>query len=215
MADPKNSRGFRNRNPGNIDYNRANKWQGQVGLGDAWLAPQQRRFAEFVSHEYGIRALAALLSTYQDRHGLNTVRGIINRWAPPGENITSAYVRAVCEGMGVGPDDTINVHRFEHLRGLVLGIIRHELGGQPYAFAVIDEALRLSGVPRPVETLSDAAGTGTGQGAITVAGAASAAAVVAPAVQALAGLPEWVGVAVVVGVAAVAVVAVLARRVRA
>lgn len=208
MADPKATRGYRNKNPGNIDFNPANKWQGQVGK----EAGANGRFAVFTSHEYGIRALASLLSTYQDRHGLRTVRGIINRWAPPAENVTSAYVSAVARGMGVGPDDRLDVHEFASLRGLVVGIITHELGGQPYAASVIDDALRLSGVPRPVETMAQAAGTQTGQGAITVGAAAAAAATAAPAIEAMGGLSAWVGVAVVVAVAAVAVAFVLANR---
>lgn len=206
--DPKQSRGYRNRNPGNIDFVPANRWQGQLGKEPG----PHGRFAVFVSHEYGIRALASLLATYQDRHGLRTIRGIINRWAPASENVTSAYVVAVCEHMGVGPDDPIDVHEFAHLRPLVEAIITHELGGNPYPPEVIDEALRLSGVPRPVTTLADAAQTGTGRGAITVAGAASAAAVAAPAIQAVGGLPQWLGVAVVVAVAAVAVAYVLTQR---
>lgn len=210
--DPRQSRGFRNRNPGNIDYVPANKWQGQVGLGDAWLPADQRRFAEFVSHEYGIRALASLLSTYQDRHGLRTVRGIINRWAPPRENATTAYVLAVARAVGVGPDDVLDLHEHATLRAVVVAIIHHECGGNPYADVTIDDGLRLFGVPRPVATLADAAGTGTGQGALTVGAAATAAAAAAPAIQAIGGLPQWVGVAVVVAVAAVAVAMVLAQR---
>lgn len=212
MADPRQSRGFRNRNPGNIDYVPANRWQGQIGLGDAWLPAGQRRFAEFVSHEYGIRALAALLTTYQDRHGLRTVRGIINRWAPPKENNTSAYVLAVARAVGVGPDDVLDVHDFTTLRAMVQAIIVHELGGNPYDARTIDDGLRLFGVPRPVETIREAAATGTGQGALTVGAAATAAATAAPAIQAMGGLPAWVGVAVVIAVALVAVAVVLTQR---
>src|SRR4051812_2651489 len=103
-----NSRGFRNRNPGNIDFAPSNKWQGQVGLGDGWLPAGQRRFAAFESHEYGIRALAMLLTTYQDRYGLRTIRQIVSRWAPGNENDTGAYVRFVDQRMPRhGADDTL------------------------------------------------------------------------------------------------------------
>lgn len=219
MADPRQSRGYRNRNPGNIDFNPANKWQGQAGLGDSWLAPRQWRFAAFVSHEYGIRALAALLTTYQDRHGLRTVEAIINRWAPPLENETSAYVRHVCELTGFAPRHVLDLHTHAHMRRLVVAIIRHELGGNPYDDATIERGLELAGVPRPVVTVAEAAQTGTGQGAITVGAAtavAAAAAEAAPALGVLGSLPQWVAVALVIGVAAVAVAWVLnARRERA
>lgn len=215
MADPKQSRGWRNRNPGNIDFNPANKWQGQLGLGDAWLPRSQRRFAAFTSHAYGIRAAALLLTTYQDRHGLRTIRRIIDRWAPPVENETSAYVRHVAQLTGRGADEVLDLHTHADLRALVVAVITHELGGQPYDAATIDEGLRLAGVPRPVETVADAVQTGTGKGAITVGAAAAvaaAAADAAPAISALGALPQWVGVALVTGVAIVAVTWVLSRR---
>lgn len=206
MSDPKQSRGYRNRNPGNIDFNERNRWQGQTGR------EPMGRFAQFDSHENGIRALAALLTTYQDRHGLRSIRGIIDRWAPPTENVTSAYVNHVASLTGFGPDDRLDLHTYAHIRPLVAAIITHELGGQPYAAAVIDEGLRRAGAPKPIATLRDAAGTGTGNGAITVGAAASAAAAAAPALEALGGLPMWVGVALVLAVAAVAVAVVLSRR---
>ena len=74
-GDPKAARGYRNRNPGNIEHVPANKW---LGLADP---PSDGRFCRFHSHQHGIRALALLLQSYQDRHGLRTVRGIVARWA--------------------------------------------------------------------------------------------------------------------------------------
>ena len=111
-----------------------------------------------------------------------------------------------------GPDAALDLHGWTHLRPLVEAIIVHELGGNPYAAATIDEGLRLAGVARPVNSIADAARTGTGQGALTVGAAAAAAATAAPAVQALGALPPWVGVALVVAAAAVAVALVLSGR---
>jgi hypothetical protein len=213
MADPKQSRGYRNKNPGNIDWNERNKWQGQVGKEPG----PNGRFAVFESHEFGIRALATLLITYQDRHGLNTVRGIIDRWAPPVENNTDAYVNAVARKIGVGPRDELDLQTYAHLRPLVEAIITHELGGNPYDGTTIDAGLRLAGVPPPVTTMREAAATPVGRGAIEAAGVTGAVAVAvqaAPALSSLSGLDWRVGVAVV-ALAAVAIVAfVLVRRKR-
>lgn len=208
MADPRNSRGFRNRNPGNIDFHPANRWQGQTGKEEGG------RFATFDSHENGIRALAALLTTYQDRHGLRTIAGIVSRWAPGNENNTEAYIAHVASLMERGPRDVLDLHTYADLRPLVEAIITHELGGQPYAAAMLDEGVRRAGVPRPVGTVAAAASTGTGQGAITVGAAAAAAATAAPGIQAVGGLPPWVGVTLVVAAAVVAVVVVLVKRKR-
>lgn len=198
--DPKTTRGYRNRNPGNIEHVGANKWQ---GLADP---PSDGRFCRFVGHEYGLRALAVLLIAYQDRHGLRTVRDIITRWAPPGENDTAVYIAAVARRMGVGPDDPLDLHRHEHLRPLVAAIVAHECAGLTYPAAVLDRALTLAGVPpAPPRTLAEvAAATGTGRGAVLVgaAGVATALAQAAPAIQALGGLAPAVAVAVILAVVA-------------
>ena len=115
--DPRQTRGYRNRNPGNIEHQPANRWQ---GLADPPIEPPPAgggapRFARFVSHEYGIRALAMLLTTYQDRHGLRTIRGIVARWAPGRENDTEAYIAAVArlELVQIPP------HPIERFRGVL------------------------------------------------------------------------------------------------
>jgi hypothetical protein len=220
MANPKASRGYRNRNPGNIDHNPANKWQGLDVPPIEPVPPGggRARFCRFVSHEFGIRALATLLITYQDRHKLRTVRGIINRWAPGNENDTDAYVQAVARKIGVADDEVLDLQTYPHLRPLVEAIISHELGGNPYDGATIDAGLRLAGVPPPVTTMREAAATPVGRGAIEAAGVTGAVAVAvqaAPALTSLSGLDWRVGIAVV-ALAAIAIVAfVLLRRKRA
>lgn len=140
------SRGYRNKNPGNIDYNANNNWLGQVGIEPAPLNGGKPRFAVFDSHEHGIRALHVLLQSYQRKHGLRTIAGIINRWAPPNENVTTSYVSFVAQRVGVTADTPINVMEYKIARPLVEAIIRKELGGNPYAPSVIDEGLRRAGV---------------------------------------------------------------------
>ena len=99
-------------------------------------------FVQFDSPEYGIRALARLLKTYQERYGLVTVRQIINRWAPPSENITGAYVDHVARVVGVNPDARIDVN--EKMVPLVNAIIKHENGINPYDADVISTGIGLA-----------------------------------------------------------------------
>lgn len=129
-------RGIRNNNPGNIEIG-GQVWQGQVAGNDA-------RFATFETPEAGIRALAKNLITYQDKHGLNTVDGIINRWAPSKENQTGAYVAAVAKELGVAPGDGLNVRDPATLSKLTTAIIRHENGSQPYDAATIRSGVDLA-----------------------------------------------------------------------
>jgi hypothetical protein len=142
------TRGIRNNNPGNIDRN-ATKWQGMAAdqSGDP-------RFIVFKTPQYGIRAIARLILTYQNQHGLNTIRKIIGRWAPPNENNTSAYVKAVAASCGVLPDDVIDADSIGIMLPLVKAIITHENGSSPYSDALVLEGIHMAGVsdakPKPL-----------------------------------------------------------------
>lgn len=135
------TRGVRNNNPGNIDYNKANDWQGQLGL-EIKVGASTPRFARFDTPENGIRALGKLLLTYQRKHGLKTVEQIISRWAPSTENNTRAYADAVARAMQVTAHANINLSTVAMLRPMVEAIIRHENGYNPYVRGEIDEGVR-------------------------------------------------------------------------
>lgn len=140
------SRGIRNNNPGNIDYNARNQWQGQLPPDPAI----EKRFARFDTPENGIRALAKLLLNYRGKDGIPAVGGpgidtpleFINRWAPSVENNTNAYVRAVAGALGVSPTTRIDIRNPVTLKSLVTSIIIHENGSNPYPDAVISEGIR-------------------------------------------------------------------------
>jgi len=140
MSETALPRGVRNNNPGNLSRNNI-VWQG--------LAADQSsdpRFYVFVSPQYGIRALAMVLLSYQDSHDLNTIREIINRWAPPVENNTDAYVNSVSSKTGISPDTVIDVHDLGVARLLVDAIIAQECANYIYPVTVINEALALAGI---------------------------------------------------------------------
>jgi len=126
-------RGIRNNNPGNI--RRGSPWLGRSAM------QSDSAFVQFDAPEYGIRALGILLRNYQAVRGLNTVRGIINRYAPPVENDTGSYVNSVANALGVSPDEPINV--VANLSRLIPAIIRHENGRQPYTPAQIEAGIAL------------------------------------------------------------------------
>lgn len=130
-------RGIRNNNPGNIRKS-GDAWQ---GLAD--IQPDSAFFS-FVDPVYGIRALAKIIRSYRDRYGLHTVEGIINRWAPPVENNTGAYVNAVAAAVGVGPNQPLAFDAGQ-MRALVSSIIQHENGQQPYSSATIDDGIARAG----------------------------------------------------------------------
>ena len=127
------TRGERNNNPGNIVKSDI-FWRGEI-------AGDDKRFESFASPDEGIRALAVILQNYQKKYGLNTIRGIINRYAPPVENDTGAYVNAVSGALGVSPDAPLNLADPGTLLPLVTAIIKHENGRVLYDQALIASAV--------------------------------------------------------------------------
>lgn len=177
------TRGVRNHNPGNIRHAPGTKWQGAAPI------QADREFVTFISAEMGVRALVRTLMTYHKQHGLVSVRGIINRWAPPNGRAngrsytqnTGAYVDAVARELGRALGETVNVDQrldvdsWRIMRPLVVAIIAHENAGHRYPDRVIDEGLRLGGIAdaRPKALLA----TGEVQGAALAAPLAIASAV--------------------------------------
>ena len=158
MTSKTPARGIRNNNPGNLRRT-DDPWQG--------LAETQTdaEFFVFQSPIYGIRALARVLISYQVKHGLRTIRQIINRWAPNVENDTAAYTKAVSEHTGFAPDQTLDMHAYADLKPLVEVIIKHENGQQPYTGAQVDKALVLAGVEPPPKNLQQTRTVKGGQAA--------------------------------------------------
>lgn len=131
MLNSSAPRGIRNNNPGNLRKSEAFTWQGEIGVDDAG-------FVIFDSIQNGLRALSRTLRTYRNSHGLNTVAGIINRWAPDNENDTDSYIESVSQRLGVGRDTPLGLG---HYPALVEAIIIHENGQQPYDLAMIEQGV--------------------------------------------------------------------------
>lgn len=65
-------------------------------------------FQKFNTPEDGIRAIDQNLAAY-GKIGLNTIEGIVNRWAPPSENNTRQYVADVSRTLGIAPNAKIDL----------------------------------------------------------------------------------------------------------
>lgn len=130
--------GERNNNPGNIRP--GSPWQGMTGTAKCGSSGE---FVVFSSPVYGIRAIGKDLLTKYSR-GLDTVRKIINVYAPPSENLTGSYISAVAKALGVGPDSPLNLTEPHTLIGFVRAIIQHENGRVIYSDQTISEAVNLA-----------------------------------------------------------------------
>lgn len=116
-------RNVRNNNPGNIDRNKTS-WEGMSAdqTGDS-------RFVVFDSPEMGVRAMGKVLTTYQKTHKLNTISGIISRWAPPIENDTATYIKNISKELGVKPNAPIDLIKDRSkMEQLIFSIIKQEGG---------------------------------------------------------------------------------------
>lgn len=140
-------RGIRLNNPGLLRRT-GDPWQGLTARQD------DLAFFAFEEPKWGIRAMARVLVTYQDRHGCRTVADFIRRWAPPNENDTASYVASVCQSAGWEPSRLLDVQSHGDMRPLVEAIIRHENGQQPYTPAQIDAGLVLAGIEPPAVPLA-------------------------------------------------------------
>lgn len=125
-------RGLRNNNPGNIRWNPANKWIGQ-------LRDDGGGYIVFDTMENGLRALARLLTNYM-RSGNNTVSKIITRWAPAADNNnTAAYIRAVVRDTGFAADQPLTATQGT-IVPLMKAITRHENGFNPLTAQQFEDA---------------------------------------------------------------------------
>lgn len=134
-------------NPGDLEFNDVDKWQGLA------TPPNQGRWFKFKTPVDGIRAIARTLITYQDKYNLRTIEQWITKYAPPTENDTAAYIKSVCDESGFVATFQLNAHDYRCQRAIVPAIIHHEQGSQPYSDAQIDEALRRAGIV-PQQTAS-------------------------------------------------------------
>ena len=115
------SRGLRNNNPGNIRRSKV-RYRGEV------TPSRDPEFKEFSSMAYGYRAMFVLLDTYRSRYGLDTIRKMLNRYAPPTENFTNGYVRFVADYSGVMPDEVIDTRAQRDMVPIVAAMSKIENG---------------------------------------------------------------------------------------
>ena len=114
------TRGIRNNNPGNIRVSK-DQWEGMTGDDGA--------FVTFDSPESGVRALGKNLLSY-GRQGYDSIEKIINRWAPPNENDTQAYIDSVVAATGIPATQSLDLSNPDTLSALAQAISFHETGSR-------------------------------------------------------------------------------------
>ena len=106
-----------NRNLANVkSLANGERWEGQIGT-------DKHGHAIFKHSAYSIRACALVLKSYERRHGIKTVKALVERFA---EGNREPYIKHLCKVLGVGPEQKISLTA--HLPELLKGIVRFETG---------------------------------------------------------------------------------------
>jgi hypothetical protein len=139
----KPTRGERNHNPLNIRKNPGVRWQGTD-------CPQtDAEFVVYESPKWGYRAACTVLRQYWKKHHLNTVRGIIHRWAPPNENDSDGYASFVASKLDVSVDEEIDLLQWEVMFQLLKIMTVAENGRCIHADEVITAGMVAAGMQLP------------------------------------------------------------------
>lgn len=92
--------------------------------------------------EEGFAALYKQLQLYEGR-GIDTLREIVNKYAPASENNVGAYIAALSKATGLGADDKVDLKNPEQVAALLKGIATHENGRGYVNDAQVSGGIRL------------------------------------------------------------------------
>lgn len=126
-----NTRGFRNKNPGNLRD--ANNKIGLQGHGKDTMAV-------FASDRDGLAAMSRQLMLDAEK-GKNRIDDYIRKYAPANENKTQEYISMVSNWTGFSPYEQLDMHNPDVLAKLMNSMIRVENGAQPFSYEQVMEAI--------------------------------------------------------------------------
>lgn len=161
--DPDAPRNVRNNNPGNIEAGKFADRHGATG--------SDGRFARFQTADAGIGAAASLMTSYGNQ-GINTVSGIVGKWAPKSENANfDSDVAGMSKKTGFAPNQQLDMRDPKILQSLLSARFKNE-GGNPYTTEQLASAIAaaLAQNQQPIQV--NVAGLPTGATATARAGSA-------------------------------------------
>ncbi len=109
----------KNKNPMNIKKLDHDVWEGQIGV-------DEQGHAVFSSWEYGVRAGAFTLRSYAQKHNIDTVDKLVNRFAEVEGQKHTVYVLFLCESLGVESDQKISL--IDYMPMLLRAMSKYESG---------------------------------------------------------------------------------------
>jgi hypothetical protein len=85
------------------------------------------KLAQYPDMQTGLQQMDANLASY-GKQGVNTLTGVISKWAPPNENNTQAYIQDVSQRLGINPTQPIDLSNPAVRQAISTGIMLHENG---------------------------------------------------------------------------------------
>ena len=120
------SLGYRANNPMDVTSDpttlKNDPWVGQVGV--VYSSDSSHCFAVFDSVANGVRCGAHVVLGYQKNDGINTLQGLVDRFAPSSDNNPSDYAAELADYVGRGKDESISFD--EYLETICRGIVQRE-----------------------------------------------------------------------------------------
>lgn len=129
------ARGLRNNNPGNIRLNGIT-YEGEI------VPSRDKSFKQFKAISYGYRAMFVVLHAYARKYGINTIEGMISRYAPASENHTQKYIDAVSEWSGVSATSHLTSTNADVMIPIVAAMSRVE-NGVPAVMADVEAGWKM------------------------------------------------------------------------
>lgn len=130
------TRGLSLNNPLNLETNSKISWLGEIKP----TTDPGRVLCQFDAMDHGLRAGLKDLANQQILHGLNTWNDIITKYAPPVENDTIAYIKAMVAATGYGPNQILDLSDPVFLALAGKSVIIHEQGFNPCSDAQLAQA---------------------------------------------------------------------------
>ena len=128
-AQSPSAHGVRNNNPGNL-----RSWGN--------LPRDAAGFAIFPSREAGLDAMVQNLRAQKTKHGLDTITGIVGRWAPQSDgNDTGKYVNSMVAQTGFGANQHLDLNDQRVVAPLISAIIKQEGNGAGFSQDMVQAAV--------------------------------------------------------------------------
>lgn len=103
------------------------------------------KFQQFATPAEGLRAMSRQLQLYQSRDHLDTIRGIVSKYAPPEENDTEAYIADVAKRTGFSENKKLNLSDPNTMSELISAMTRHENKNSGYTPGIVIHVINEAG----------------------------------------------------------------------